>query len=67
MKLNRVLWILVFVCVIDSMGFGMMVPLIYAYGKQFGLTKQSLGLLTATFSVAQFFATPVLGALSDEA
>jgi MFS family permease len=65
MKLNRVLWILVFICVIDSMGFGMMIPLIYAYGKQFGLTKQSLGLLTAVFSVAQFFATPVLGALSD--
>jgi predicted MFS family arabinose efflux permease len=48
------------------MGFGMMIPLIYSYGKQFGLTKQSLGLLTAVFSVAQFFATPVLGALSDK-
>lgn len=66
MKLNRVLWILVFICIIDSMGFGMMIPLIYAYGKQFGLTRQSLGWLTAVFSVAQFFATPVLGALSDK-
>ncbi|GAA4099174.1 MFS transporter [Mucilaginibacter panaciglaebae] len=66
MKINRVLWILIFVCIIDSMGFGMMIPLIYSYGKQFGLTKQSLGWLTASFSVAQFFATPVLGALSDK-
>jgi MFS family permease len=66
MKLNRVLWLLVFICIIDSMGFGMMIPLIYAYGKQFGLTKQSLGWLTAVFSVAQFFTTPVLGALSDK-
>lgn len=65
MKINRILWILVFICVIDSMGFGMMIPLIYSYGKKFGLTKQSLGLLTAVFSIAQFFATPVLGALSD--
>src|ERR1700712_417909 len=66
MKVNRVLWLLVFICIIDSMGFGMMIPLIYSYGKQFGLTKQSLGLLTAVFSIAQFFATPVLGALSDK-
>lgn len=66
MKVNKVLALLVLICIIDSMGFGMMIPLIYAYGKQFGLTKVSLGWLTATFSVAQFFATPVLGALSDK-
>lgn len=44
----------------------MMIPLIYSYGKHFGLTKQSLGVLTAAFSVAQFLATPVLGMLSDK-
>jgi MFS family permease len=65
MKIKAILWILVFICIIDSMGFGMMIPLIYSYGKQFGLTKSSLGLLTATFSVVQFFSTPVLGSLSD--
>jgi predicted MFS family arabinose efflux permease len=47
------------------MGFGIMIPLIYNYGKQFGLNQQTLGLLTATYSVAQFFATPLLGSLSD--
>lgn len=66
MKVNKVLAILVLVCIIDSMGFGMMIPLIYSYGKQFGLTKAGLGWLTAVFSVAQFFATPVLGTLSDK-
>jgi MFS family permease len=65
MKIKAILWILVFICIIDSMGFGIMIPLIYSYGKQFGLTKSSLGLLTATFSVVQFFSTPVLGSLSD--
>ncbi|MGY3214988.1 MFS transporter [Mucilaginibacter sp. HD30] len=65
MKLKRILWVLVFICIIDSMGFGMMIPLIYSYGKQFGLTKASLGWLTATFSVVQFFSTPLLGSLSD--
>ncbi len=44
----------------------MIVPLLYPYGKEFGITQQTLGLLTASFSIAQFFATPVLGALSDK-
>lgn len=57
---------LVFICVINSMGFGIIVPLLYAYGKNFGLTEQTLGFLTASFSIAQFIATPVLGALSDK-
>src|ERR1700761_8121071 len=66
MKPNKILWILAFVCLVDAIGFGIMVPLIYSYGKHFGLTKITLGLLTASFSVAQFFATPLLGALSDK-
>ena len=66
MKKNKNLWILVFICVINSLGFGIIVPLIYPFGKQFGMTQQMLGLLTASFSIAQFFATPVLGSLSDK-
>ena len=65
-KASRVLWLLAFICLIDAIGFGIMIPLIYSYGKKFGLNKETLGLLTAAFSVAQFFATPVLGALSDK-
>ncbi|RYE30768.1 MAG: MFS transporter [Sphingobacteriaceae bacterium] len=63
---NKNLWTLVFICVINSLGFGIIVPLIYPYGKQFGITEQTLGLLTASFSIAQFFATPILGSLSDK-
>lgn len=48
------------------MGFGIIVPLLYDYGKKFGLNGQTIGILTASFSVAQFFATPLLGALSDK-
>jgi multidrug resistance protein len=65
MKTNKTLWVLVFISVINSMGFGIIVPLLYSYGKKFGVTEQTIGLLTAAFSVAQFFATPVLGSLSD--
>ncbi|RFZ82149.1 MFS transporter [Mucilaginibacter terrenus] len=66
MNPKRTLWILVFISVINSMGFGIIVPLLYTYGKKFGVTEQSIGLLTAAFSIAQFFATPVLGTLSDK-
>ncbi|MDB5140230.1 MAG: tetA 4 [Mucilaginibacter sp.] len=66
MKIDKNLWVLIFVCIINSLGFGIIVPVLYTYGKKFGLTGETLGILTASFSVAQFFATPVLGALSDK-
>src|ERR1700761_1423146 len=66
MKADKNLWILVFVCVINSLGFGIIVPVLYQYGKTFGLTGTTLGVLTASFSIAQFIATPVLGSLSDK-
>jgi len=66
MEKDKNLWVLVLVCVINSLGFGIIVPVLYSYGKQYGVTGQTLGILTASFSVAQFFATPVLGSLSDK-
>jgi MFS family permease len=63
---DKNLWVLVFVCIINSLGFGIIVPVLYTYGKTFGLTGTTLGVLTASFSIAQFFATPVLGSLSDK-
>ncbi|UOE52491.1 MFS transporter [Mucilaginibacter sp. SMC90] len=65
MKVNKVLWVLLFIAVINSMGFGIIIPLILSYGKKFGVNKETIGLLTASFSIAQFFATPVLGSWSD--
>jgi MFS family permease len=62
---DKNLWVLVFVCIINSLGFGIIVPVLYTYGKTFGLTGTTLGVLTASFSIAQFFATPILGSLSD--
>ena len=64
--MNRIIWVLVLIAIINSMGFGIIIPLLYPYGKKFGVTEHTIGLLTAAFSIAQFFATPVLGSLSDK-
>ncbi|PLW91404.1 MFS transporter [Mucilaginibacter sp.] len=66
MKMNRMIWVLVLIAVINSMGFGIIIPLLYPYGKKFGVTEHTIGLLTAAFSIAQFIATPILGSLSDK-
>jgi multidrug resistance protein len=66
MKPNRIIGVLVLIAIINSMGFGIIIPLLYPYGKKFGVTEHTIGLLTAAFSIAQFFATPVLGSLSDK-
>jgi len=66
MGTDKNLWVLVLVCIINSLGFGIIVPVMYTYGKMFGLNGVTLGVLTASFSIAQFFATPVLGSLSDK-
>ena len=63
---NKELGILVFICIINSLGFGIIIPLLYSYTKKFGITGETIGLLTAAFSIAQFFATPVLGSMSDK-
>jgi len=63
---NKELSVLVFICIINSLGFGIIVPLLYSYGKRFGINHETIGLLTAAFSIAQFFATPVLGSMSDK-
>ncbi|MBL4677208.1 MAG: MFS transporter [Mucilaginibacter sp.] len=66
MKVNRIIWVLVLIAIINSMGFGIIIPLLYPYGKKFGVNEHTIGLLTAAFSIAQFVATPILGSLSDK-
>src|SRR5437762_7133289 len=52
---------------IDLLGFGMVLPLLPIYAKQFTTDKSGLviGLLMASFSAMQFLFAPVWGRLSD--
>jgi DHA1 family tetracycline resistance protein-like MFS transporter len=58
----NVLFLTVFVSLI---GFGIIIPLLPFYAQTFGASPTTIGLLFASFSVAQFIAAPVLGELSD--
>ncbi|WP_373528520.1 MFS transporter [Nostoc sp.] len=63
--MNRNFWITALVAFVNSLSFTVLIPIIYLYGKQFGLSDFQTSLLFSTYSIAQFFATPVIGKLSD--
>lgn len=60
--------IIIFVTVfIDLIGFGMVIPILpyYANTPPFNATPREIGFLVASYSLMQFFFSPVLGRLSD--
>lgn len=52
---------------IDLIGFGMVIPILpyYANTPPFNATPRDIGFLVASYSLMQFFFSPVLGRLSD--
>ena len=52
---------------IDLLGFGMVLPLLPVYARQFGVGEEGwiIGLLMASFSAMQFLFAPLWGRLSD--
>lgn len=58
-------WILALIAFINSVSFTAIIPLLYPYAKQFGLSDFQASLLTTVYAVSQFIATPILGRLSD--
>ncbi|MDP1563648.1 MAG: MFS transporter [Pirellulaceae bacterium] len=61
------LLVIFLVVMIDLLGFGMVLPLLPIYAKQFTLDESGwqLGLLMASFSAMQFLFAPIWGMLSD--
>lgn len=58
----RVIWITV---AIDLIGFGIVIPLLPQYAASFGAGGATIGLLVASFSLAQLVMAPMMGRLSD--
>lgn len=63
---NRNLIIVALVAVVNALGYGIIIPVLYSYSKKFGLTDFQNGLLFSLFSICQFISTPVIGRLSDK-
>lgn len=57
--------ILFFIVFIDLVGFGMIIPLLPFYAEHFGADPFVVGLVMASYSLAQFAAAPFWGRLSD--
>ncbi len=63
---RRRLMVIFLIVLVDVLGFGLILPLLPFYAKQFGVTSQLLiGLLASSYAVASLIGSPLLGRLSD--
>jgi MFS family permease len=63
---NRNLIIIALIAIVNALGYGIIIPILYSYSQRFGLSDFQNGLLFATFSLCQFLSTPIIGRLSDK-
>ncbi len=63
---NRHVFVIAVIAVVNALGYGIIIPVLYSYSRRFGLTDFQNGMLFSVFSVFQFIATPVIGRLSDK-
>ncbi len=61
----RGFWTIWTAVAIDLLGFGIVIPLLPLYAQRFGASPFTIGLLFASYSLAQFLFAPVWGKLSD--
>lgn len=66
LKKNRNLLIIALIALVNMLGYGIIIPILYSYSKRFGLSDFQNGLLFSLFSICQFISTPIIGRLSDK-
>jgi len=66
LKTNRNLLIIALIALVNMLGYGIIIPILYSYSKKFGLSDFENGLLFAIFSICQFISTPIIGRMSDK-
>src|SRR5947208_14481362 len=57
--------IIFFIVFMDLLGFGVIIPLMPIYARQFQASPLQVTLMFAIYSACQFIASPILGAASD--
>lgn len=63
---NKALIPIFVVVFVDLLGFSIILPLLPFYALEYQLSPDAIGLIAAVYSVFQFMASPVLGAMSDK-
>jgi DHA1 family tetracycline resistance protein-like MFS transporter len=63
--MSRPLLVIFLTIFVNLVGFGIIIPLLPFYASTFGASPVVVGLLFASFSLAQLVASPILGELSD--
>lgn len=63
---NRNLFIIAVIALVNALGYGIIIPILYSYSQRFGLSDFQNGLLFALFSFCSFLSTPIIGRLSDK-
>ena len=63
--LPRGFWVIWSTVALDMVGFGIVAPILGRYADRFGASGLQVGLLFASFSLAQMASSPILGRLSD--
>ncbi len=63
---NRNLAIIGIIALVNALGYGIIIPIIYSYSRKFGLSDFENGMLFALFSLCSFISTPFIGRLSDK-
>jgi predicted MFS family arabinose efflux permease len=63
--MSRTFWITLFIAFANALSFTILIPILYLYGRQFGLSDLQTSLLFAIYAAAQFISTPIIGKLSD--
>ena len=66
MHKNRNVVIIGLIAVVNALGYGIIIPILYTYSIKFGLSDFQNGLLFAVFALCSFISTPVIGRLSDK-
>jgi len=62
---RRFILILALISFLNSLNLASVIPILYTYAKTFDFSDFEIGLLFASFALAQFLATPIIGRLSD--
>jgi multidrug resistance protein len=63
---RRAIFTIFTIVVTDLIGFGIIIPLLPTISQSLGIKGFSLGLLTASYAIAQFISSPIWGSLSDK-